>query len=187
MSLWCLSNMPQNCRVNKVLPLHFTLHGHWVMFWCQYPLKNVRKAAGWRMGLWKLFQRLRRCLQAGDLDVTYLVGEKKTLRNELIRFKKIFMKKKRSSSLVKKNRKRAEAWKVKLLIQMKNEVQIFHEMVGNSIFHQGNEWSFCLMLQTFMWTTQRHQNISRNTKNWCWYWDISITHKDLWYISDLTR
>lgn len=47
------------------------------------------------MGLWKLFQRLRRCLQAGDLDVTYLVGEKKSLRNELIRFKKIFMKKKK--------------------------------------------------------------------------------------------
>lgn len=34
------------------------------------------------MGLWKLFQRLRRCLQAGDLDVTYLVGEKKSLRKK---------------------------------------------------------------------------------------------------------
>lgn len=41
-SLWFLTNMPQNCRVNKVLPLFITLRGHWVMSWCQYPL-NLEK------------------------------------------------------------------------------------------------------------------------------------------------
>lgn len=54
---------------------------------------------------------------------------------------KIFMEKKELFSLVKKSRKRAEAWKLKLLIQMKNEAQIFHKMVGNSMLHQGNERS----------------------------------------------
>lgn len=49
------------------------------------------------------------------------------------------MEKKELFSLVKKSRKRAEAWKLKLLIQMKNEAQIFHKMVGNSMLHQGNE------------------------------------------------
>lgn len=52
---------------------------------------------------------------------------------------KIFMEKKEHFSLVKKSRGRAETWKAKLLIQMKNEAQIFHEMVGNSVLHQGYE------------------------------------------------
>ena len=69
-------NVPQNCRVDKVLPPHITLQGHWAMFWCQHPLKDVGRAAGWRRGLWKLFQRWRKYLTAGNLNVICLADKK---------------------------------------------------------------------------------------------------------------
>jgi len=44
----------------------------------------------------------------------------------------------RNSYLVKKNRKRTEAWRLKLLMQVRNEGEIFCGVVGNSGCRQGN-------------------------------------------------
>lgn len=95
-------------------------------------------------------------------------------------------KKKELFSLVKKSRKRVEAWKVKQLIQMKNEAQILYELVGNSVLHQGNEWSSypCSKLSC---EHARDTKILVETQMTGVETDTSITRKDLWYICGQTR
>lgn len=108
--------MPWKCRVDKALPPYIMLRGHWAMFWCQHPLKDVGRAAEWRGGPWKLFQRWRKCLTAGDLDVIYLVDQKKVEKWADENYENIYGRNAllRDSYLVKKSRKRTEAWKLKL-------------------------------------------------------------------------